>query len=101
MTSRTNSLLSFSDGKLALAGGELSSGLQGEIWLYPNGRVVNKSDLRVNLSFSPVTGVLNGSVIDPDTKRPLPVHGIALQKLNRAAGYFIGGGQSGQVAVTP
>jgi len=55
----------------------------------------------VNLSFSPVTGVLNGSVIDPDTKRPLPVHGIALQKLNRAAGYFIGGGQSGQVAVTP
>ncbi len=96
-----NNLLNFSDGLVALNGGDLGSALQGEIWLYPNGRVVNKSDLHLNLAFSPGNGVFNGTVIDPDTKRPMPVHGVALQKSNVASGYFIGGGQSGQVVVEP
>jgi hypothetical protein len=31
----------------------------------------------------------------------LPVHGVAVQQQNLASGYFLGGGQSGQVIVKP
>jgi hypothetical protein len=96
-----NAILNFSDGQVALNGGNLDQSLQDEIWLHPNGHVTNLGDLKVNITFSPATGAFNGTVIDPDTKRALPVHGVAVQQQNLASGYFLGGGQSGQVIVKP
>lgn len=96
-----NALLNFTDGVIALSGGNLSGTLEGEIWLHPDGHVTNRSRVRLNLVFSPATGTFNGSVVDPDTNRPLPVHGVALQKGNMASGFFLDRGQSGQVTVEP
>jgi hypothetical protein len=97
----STSLLNFSDGTLSLAGGSLSQAIQADVRLHPDGHVTNHSGLRLTAGFSPSTGMLSGSVVDPETNRSIPFRGVAFQKRNVAEGYFISGGQAGELSLRP
>jgi hypothetical protein len=51
---------------------------------------------------APITGSFGGSFIPPgQTKVVASIHGVVFQKQNIAVGYFLNGGQSGAVLLTP
>jgi hypothetical protein len=95
------SILDFSDGTIAVSGGDLSQNFQGQVHLGPNGAVTSPAGLRLKLKFALSTGTFQGSVVEPGSNRLLPFHGVALQKQKLGAGYFTGVNASGEVVVQP
>jgi hypothetical protein len=45
--------------------------------------------------------LFHGSVINPETGKPITVNGIVLQNQNFGAGFFLGTNQSGSVLLSP
>jgi hypothetical protein len=57
--------------------------------------VTNKLTVRTS------SGLFHGSVINPETGKPITVNGIVLQNQNFGAGFFLGTNQSGSVLLSP
>ena len=94
-------VLGFSSGEVLLAGGNLPANFAEPIEI---GGQNQKADLAQNkpaFTVSPSSGVLTGSVVDPQTGKPVAVKGIVLQNQQIAAGYFLGTSQSGQAVISP
>ncbi len=94
----TNGVLGFSAGTVEFSGGAFA-----EVWGLPvahdplSDRVTDASTNRLGLVISQSTGLFRGTVIDPETGRPLLFKGAVLQDGNFAAGYFLRTNASGRV----
>lgn len=57
------------------------------------------TQMRFRMAMSPVNGLISGSFIDPSTGRLVPFQGVAFQKQNIAAGFFLSSFVSGYTVV--
>ena len=55
----------------------------------------------MSLTISTSTGRFTGSVVNPATKKQIPIYGAVLQKQSIGAGYFLGTNESGEVFLGP
>jgi hypothetical protein len=56
---------------------------------------------KLSLSISTTSGLFKGSVVNPATKKTIPISGAVLQKQNIGAGYFLGTNEIGGVYLGP
>lgn len=83
---------------LTLEGGNLSRTVTSQITLNANNQANDASGKKVNLTFTPATGLFSGSVPNPDAPRKtVSFNGVVLQSQTNGWGYFLGTNQSGQV----
>jgi hypothetical protein len=97
----TNGLpvLGFTDGLLSLINGDLTESITNQVGLGPD---IPATDLVTNkLTVRTSSGLFHGSVINPETGKPITVNGIVLQNQNFGAGFFLGTNQSGSVLLSP
>ena len=79
----------------------LSSPLTNEVTLSALNKitVTSTNTNKLVLTLSLPTGLLNGSFLNPDTKKTSPIKGVVLQKQNTGGGFFLGTNQSGAVSL--
>ena len=53
------------------------------------------------LTFKTSSGLFKGSVMNPETGKPIAVNGVVLQNQNFGAGFFLGTTESGSVLLSP
>ncbi len=84
----TNGLpvLGLTDGQLCLTNGNLAQSIT-------NDPATNR------LTFKTASGLFKGSVMNPETGKPISVNGIVLQNQDFGAGYFLGTTESGSVVL--
>jgi len=111
-TNGTVPVLSFTNGEVWLAGGNLAGPFTNSILLRTN-RVMNLGLLsgtngtpyfisnQLNLNIIGPTGVFAGNVIDPLTGKTNAINGVVLQNQNLGTGFFLGTNQSGRVYFGP
>src|SRR5207245_11548200 len=94
-----NHVIDFANGQVMFSGGNLDSDFTNLVVMEKSGRIMNQSDNRLTLGFSPATGKFTGSVLPPSRGKPLPFSGIAFQRMNSAFGFMPGTDQSSSVIV--
>lgn len=82
-----------------LEDGNLSAGLSIPFELGANNKITGTNKLAVTIT--PTTGLFKGSVLSPDTGKPIAVSGAILQDFNAGFGCFLGTNQSGTVYLGP
>jgi hypothetical protein len=97
----TNGLpvLGFTDGLLSLINGDLAEGVTNQAALGPDIPATDQSTNKLSCKTS--SGLFHGTVINPETHKPISVNGIVLQNQNFGAGYFLGTNESGSVLLSP
>jgi hypothetical protein len=97
---RGSTILSFTEGDVALEGGGLEQSIVNVISISPPTRVVNRSPNKLSMTFSTSAGTFRGSVADPNNpRRRISFGGVVLQTQNSGSGFFPGSGRTGKVAV--
>ena len=98
---RGTPILSFTDARLVLTGGGLTSPSVNPITLDANNRVTSTN--KVRLTFMLSTGTFTGSAPNPTGGRTKTISfgGVVLQKRNEAKGSFLGTTESGEVLLAP
>jgi hypothetical protein len=96
-------VLDLSNAVVMLEGGNLSSPLLSEVALSTLNKisVTSSNTNQLTLTITLASGLLNGSFLNPDTRKPSPIKGVVLQKQNGGAGFFLGTNQSGRVSLIP
>src|ERR1051326_88286 len=89
-------LVSWTDGQIILENGNLSQSIINGLSI-ANNKITATNKL--SLAFTTVTGLFHGSVINPDTGKPITVNGALLQKQDSGFGYFLGTNQTGRVTL--
>ncbi len=97
----TNRVLNLTNGVVVFSGGNLPQPFTNNILLTTNHKVTNLSSNGLTMNLTLTSGLLNGSVTDPNTRKGVLFNGALLQKINAAYGYFLGTNQSGQVLLEP
>ncbi len=102
----TNGLpvLGFTEGQLSLTNGDLAQSITNQIVLGPGNQATEPSASNQSadkLTFKPSSGLFKGSVLNPETGKPIAINGIVLQNQNFGAGYFLGTTESGSVLLSP
>ncbi len=102
----TNDLpvLGFTEGELSLANGNLVQSITNQIGLGPDMQATGQSADKQSadkLTFKPSSGLFKGSVMNPETGKPIAVNGVVLQNQNFGAGFFLGTTESGSVLLSP
>jgi uncharacterized repeat protein (TIGR01451 family) len=83
---------------LTLEGGNLSRTVTSQFTLGANDQATDANGKKVNVTFTPATGLFTGSLPNPDApSRTIPFNGVVLQNQTNGWGYFLGTNQSGQV----
>jgi uncharacterized repeat protein (TIGR01451 family) len=83
---------------LTLEGGNLSRTVTSQFTLDANNQAKDANGKKVNVTFTPATGLFKGSVPNPDAPRKtVSFNGVVLQNQTNGWGYFLGTNQSGQV----
>jgi len=95
----SNSVLNFTNGSVALVGGNLDPGFTNSIVRLTGNRIASLSSNRCSVAFSLATGEFTGSAVNPSTGKLLHFGGVALQKPGYASGSFLGTNQSGRVTL--
>jgi hypothetical protein len=93
-------VLTFTDGGLVLAGGDLGQGITSPFSLGPNNKVVKGSSTnKLTLTFTPSTGLFQGTVAAPSEPKSKPIGfgGVVLQNQNAGCGFFTGTNQTGSL----
>jgi hypothetical protein len=90
-------LVSWSNGQIVLAHGDLPDSITNNLSIDLNNKITGTNKLV--LSFTPTTGLFHGSVLNPDTGKPITVNGALLQKQDTGYGYFLGTDQSGSMTL--
>jgi len=90
-------VLGFTDGQLTLAGGNLPGNFTHQIEFGGQNQILDLTDSKPAFTVAASTGLLTGSVVDPQTGKAVTVKGIILQNQEVGAGFFLGTNQSGQV----
>jgi hypothetical protein len=100
-TNRTP-LLSWSNGVMILADGNLAQSVTNGLVITSAGKVTGTNKLSLTITTSGTkAGVFKGSVVNPATGKAIPVNGALLQKQNVGYGSFLGTNQSGSVYFGP
>jgi uncharacterized repeat protein (TIGR01451 family) len=87
---------------LTLEGGNLSRTVASQFTLDANSQAKDANGKKVNVTFTPATGLFKGSVPNPDAPRKMvSFNGVVLQNQTNGWGYFLGTNQSGQVYLVP
>jgi hypothetical protein len=96
-------LLDLSDGtgNLLLTGGGLSSPASTFFKLDLSNKTTDLSGHKLSLSLTPSSGLFHGSVLNPDTGKPITFQGALFPDWNVGLGYFLTPNQSGQVYLAP
>jgi hypothetical protein len=96
-------LLDLSDGigKLVLTGAGLGTPANNSLKLELNNKVTDLSGNRLSLSVTANSGLFHGSVLNPDTGKPITFQGALFPDWNVGLGYFLTPNQSGQVYLAP
>jgi hypothetical protein len=87
------------DGQLILSGGGFADSWTNLIKLDLNNKVGGISSNKLKLTLTPATGLFKGSILNPDTGKPLPFQGAIFQSDNSGFGYFLNLNQSGNVSL--
>jgi hypothetical protein len=90
----------FSDGFLTLTGGNLSNSISQSVSISTNNKVAI-SGSKNRLILNKGQGFFSGSVISPDTRKPVKFNGAILQGPMNGSGFFLGTDQSGTVFLGP
>jgi len=90
-------VLDISSGAVVFSGGGLGQSFTNAIALGFNNTVTASSAHKLSLSLVPSLGLFRGSVLNPDTGRPLSFQGALFEKANLGVGFFLGAEQSGRV----
>lgn len=92
------SMLAFAEGVVILSEGNLSAPQTNQVALNESSKVSILSTNTNKLSLKMVTasGLVNGSLINPSTRKPSSIKGAVLQKQNTAGGFFTGTNQTGR-----
>lgn len=88
-------------GNLILTGGGLASPASTSLKLDLNNKATDLSGHRLSLSLIPTSGLFHGSVLNPDTGKPVTFQGALFPDWNVGLGYFLTPNQSGQVYLAP
>jgi len=94
-------VLNFTNGIVALTGGDLAGSITNLIAIDTKNHVTNLSSNRLTVVFKSTTGTFTGRVTVPNTTQSLPFSGVLLQTLGIGQGYFLGTTQSGQALISP
>jgi hypothetical protein len=96
-------LLDLSDGagSLILTGGGLGSPASSSLKLELNNKVTDLSGHKLSLTLTPTSGLFRGSVLNPDTGKPITFQGALFPDWNVGLGYFLTPNQCGQVYLAP
>jgi hypothetical protein len=96
-------LLDLNDGtgSLILSGGGLSSPASTSLRLELNNKATDLSGHKLSLILTPTTGLFHGSVLNPDTGKPITFQGALFPDWNVGLGYFLTPNLSGQVYLAP
>jgi hypothetical protein len=92
-------VLDFAAGELWLTNGNLAQSFTNQFVLGDNNKVTSTNKMSLTILSS--SGLFTGSVVNPETKKMIPIHGAVLQKQNIGAGYFLGTNESGAVFLGP
>jgi len=92
-------LLGFTEGQLSLTNGDLAQSITNQVGLGPGTQATDQSAGK--LTFTDSSGLFKGSVMNPETGKPIAVNGIVLQNQNFGAGFFLGSTESGSVLLSP
>jgi hypothetical protein len=92
-------VLGFTASQLSLTDGNLSQGITNQAVLGPTDEAADAGARK--LTFRAASGLFTGSVMNPETSKPIPVNGIVLQNQNVGAGFFLGATESGSVLLAP
>jgi len=92
-------LVNWTDGQIILENGNLSDSINNGLSIDTNNKITGTNKLA--LSFTTATGLFHGTVINPDTGKPISVNGALLQKQDLGYGYFLGTNQTGSVFLGP
>lgn len=92
-------ILDFVNGALTLTDGDLTSPVSGFVTLAANNKITSTSHF--SLTFTTLSGFFRGSVANPAGGKPILYSGVALQKQNIGAGFFLGTHHSGRVRLEP
>jgi hypothetical protein len=89
-------VLSFADGQILLAGGDLGQNLVNNVTLGSRNLVTGAAN--VSLTFTLSSGLFKGSVPSPAGwgAKTISFGGVVLQQYNLGVGYFLGAHQSGE-----
>jgi hypothetical protein len=92
-------VLSLTNAQLALSGGNLDSAFTNEVAFGTGNQVTNSStsEPKLNLRFTPATGLFRGSIVPPGRTQPVSLNGVALQDQDLGSGYFLDTTLGGQV----
>jgi hypothetical protein len=90
-------ILDLHAGLVVLSGGGLPQTYINRVTLGEGGTVINADTNRLSMTFSLSNGLFRGSFTAAGTERRVTFGGAVLQKANAASGYYLGGGQSGNV----
>jgi hypothetical protein len=90
-------LVNWTDGQIVLENGNLPQSITNGLSIDANNKITGTNKLAV--SFTTATGLFHGTVINPDTGKPISVNGALLQKQNIGYGYFFGTNQTGGVVL--
>jgi hypothetical protein len=93
-------LLGLSNLQVILSGGNLTDAISNSVEALPTGKfnAVGAGIPGLTLSLNPATGVIKGSFADPENA---PIKGIVFQEQTNAAGFFLGGTNSGLFLLSP
>ena len=98
--SKTNIIMGFGSGTLMLSGGNLDTTITNTFALDARGRII-PSDPKSKIIFSKAQGLFSGSVLNPNTGKPIRFNGAILQSPEFGSGFFLGTNQSGTVSLNP
>jgi len=97
-------VLGFTEGQLSLTNGNLPQSITNQIALGPDMRATDQSATNQSadkLTFKTSSGLFKGSVMNPETGKPIAINGVVLQNQNFGAGFFLGTTESGSVLLSP
>jgi Concanavalin A-like lectin/glucanases superfamily/Immunoglobulin domain/Bacterial Ig domain/Immunoglobulin I-set domain len=97
----TNGALTFSNGVVALSGGNLTAPVMNDVFRAPNDKVTNEDTNKMSLSIRRSTGLFKGSVVVPETGKTLRFNGAVFQNGDFGSGYFLHTNASGPVWLGP
>ena len=89
--------MNWTDGQIVLENGNLPQSITNGLSIDANSKITGTNKLAV--SFTTATGLFRGTVLSPETGKPIPVNGALLQKQNIGYGYFLGTNQTGGVVL--
>jgi len=94
---KSDKISSFNFTNAVFSGGALAANIDNHISIGSNLKLTNLSSNKLTMTFSPSTGILQGTVVNPAApgSKPIPFGGVLLQNQDAALGYFLDANQSG------